>query len=773
MSNCYYINAKNLGPVRSLNCELSRKRQNVVFARNGTGKSFLSRAFRYLDLYGQGKPIADAQQQLVSDEAEDGSGEFEFGHDGHMLGSLTLKSGPKQSTAKVQDTIFHVFSEDFVQSELRERDYNPNGDFQGSISVSSENIEHERLEAGINSEEQDENTMKESLSSALDNEANDELIKRAGVNRRLAEFKDITLEALLSKHYQKSEQPSESLEDVIRELKQLNTISDEPTFPEAVGLISLDEINFPELAACLERETSLSSISHSFKQKINEHKAFIRAGVSILKGASDKFCPFCEQSITSPGPQGVIDAYIEYFEDSEAKHKDELDEFSKALDKLLSDVKETRSDFIRQKSRFNELNSCLPEVQRTSLDDTDILNDAIDTLIENLKRTIVEKQIAINSPIALPEGDLENCIATINQSIEESNRKFWHLKNEINNVKKLRTTLHRKACKVFMPTFVCSHWTDFEKLRKQRQKIVKLQNNLDALEQSFPSEGVRDRVRITFDALLKTFFGTKYTLDKSTFTLRLNYKSMKKGPRRTLSEGEKTVIAFCYFVACVHTKVKTGTDYSQLYLVFDDPITSLSFDFVYSITQTLRMLRISKDGVVKIGASEKKKSECTCPQLLILTHSGYFFNLLLSNRVVEKDAAFSLSSGQSTHEVVNMREHISPFRDQLRHVLEVTKGSTPDHSTANSIRSVLEAIALFCRPDKSSSLNGFINHLAREDGIEIRGTLINSLSHGSYYEETLTPADLKMACVETLKVVEKYAFGQLAVLGHETSDRNL
>ena len=109
MSNCYYINAKNLGPVRSLNCELSHRRQNVVFARNGTGKSFLSRAFRYLDLYGQGKPIADAQQQLVSDEAEDGSGEFECRHDGHMLGSLTLKSGPKQSTAKVQDTIFHFF----------------------------------------------------------------------------------------------------------------------------------------------------------------------------------------------------------------------------------------------------------------------------------------------------------------------------------------------------------------------------------------------------------------------------------------------------------------------------------------------------------------------------------------------------------------------------------------------------------------------------------------------------------------------------------------
>ena len=50
----FSISAQYLGPVFSLNGELTKNAQNLVFARNGTGKSFLSRAFRYLDLYGQG-----------------------------------------------------------------------------------------------------------------------------------------------------------------------------------------------------------------------------------------------------------------------------------------------------------------------------------------------------------------------------------------------------------------------------------------------------------------------------------------------------------------------------------------------------------------------------------------------------------------------------------------------------------------------------------------------------------------------------------------------
>jgi len=51
-----------------------------------------------------------------------------------------------------------------------------------------------------------------------------------------------------------------------------------------------------------------------------------------------------------------------------------------------------------------------------------------------------------------------------------------------------------------------------------------------------------------------------------------------------------------------------------------------------------------------------------------------------------------------------------------------------------------------------------------EDGIAVRSVLINSLCHGTYYEEMPLPDDLKMACEETMQVVKKYAAGQLEVI---------
>jgi len=76
----------------------------------------------------------------------------------------------------------------------------------------------------------------------------------------------------------------------------------------------------------------------------------------------------------------------------------------------------------------------------------------------------------------------------------------------------------------------------------------------------------------------------------------------------------------------------------------------------------------------------------------------------------------------------------------------------------------LEAIGRFCRPDKSHDLQNFITFLAGEKDFKIKSVLINSLSHGTYYDETPSPEDLKLACEETITVVEHFAIGQLELL---------
>ena len=137
----FKISARYLGPIFSLDAELSGKNQNLIFARNGLGKSFLSRALRYLDLKRQGKEIFGAAHNLVSDESSDDKGEFSFSRGPKIMGALQLKKNGDNVSANIEEgTIFHVFSEDFVHEELRERQYNLDGDIKHQISVDSENI---------------------------------------------------------------------------------------------------------------------------------------------------------------------------------------------------------------------------------------------------------------------------------------------------------------------------------------------------------------------------------------------------------------------------------------------------------------------------------------------------------------------------------------------------------------------------------------------------------------------------------------------------------
>jgi len=268
----------------------------------------------------------------------------------------------------------------------------------------------------------------------------------------------------------------------------------------------------------------------------------------------------------------------------------------------------------------------------------------------------------------------------------------------------------------------------------------------------------------TFELLLKDFFGKKYVFDKDTFLLKRGAHEMTRGPNRTLSDGEKTAIAFCYFVACVHRKVTTNSDYRRMFLVFDDPVTSMSYDFVFAIAQTLKNLNISNQGEVSINPGLIDGNKYKRPELLILTHSSYFFNISVANKIVGEDAAFSLYFDKGVHKISRLNKYMAPFQDQLKDIYEITNGRDPDHSTANAIRSVLEAIGRFCRPDKSSSLTVFVQHLATDDGITVRSVLINSFCHGTYYDETPLPDDLKMACAETIQVVERYAAGQLELI---------
>lgn len=758
-----HIRANSLGPVGSLDADLSKFSQNLVYARNGTGKSFLTRALRYLDLHGDGQDIQDALVNLLAEESTSGKGFFELSQGGVNIGKLTLNSITSQVTPEIGDRIFHVFSDDFVHAELRQSNFIVNGNIESKIILDQLIINTKDAEEKLAQAEVHLKGLRGELEQATLGHKEHQLVTKAGVNKRLKEYVDIELPNLLASHKVLPERPARSFGDVLNDLDRLKSVPAEPDYPDDIGKPSFDLALLDVTCENLVKITSPSTVAEEIKSKIAANPEFVETGVGIIQKDAHDCCPFCEQSILHPPAKDLIASYIAFFADAEGAHKKALRENWKWVKGLREALSICERAAARNLGKYDGLRKLVPSQSSVSLPDLSVQIEVIDKYLGELAHTIEHKGRNPNSEVAPPEGDLISLFETLHTMINEINKSFAALRIAINTSAAERRNLHREACAVFAVEFVRSNWASFETIRAQEGEVRVTSEELALLKKSQISDNARDRVATTFEALVTSFFGKKYTFDKASFTLRRENREMMRGPSRTLSDGEKTVIAFCYFIACVHKKVKTTSDYAKIFLVFDDPITSMSYNYVFAIAQTLKNLSISSIGEISTNPANINKNHLR-PDLLVFTHSSYFYNICVTNRVIKDESAFFLYKVGPSHQLSKLKKYVAPFEEHLREIVNVYGGADPSHTTGHAIRCVLEAIGRFCHPDKCDSLSNYISYLAGEEGFEIKSVLINNLSHGTYYDETPSPDELRDACSEAIQIVEKYAKGQLEVI---------
>lgn len=188
---------------------------------------------------------------------------------------------------------------------------------------------------------------------------------------------------------------------------------------------------------------------------------------------------------------------------------------------------------------------------------------------------------------------------------------------------------------------------------------------------------------------------------------------------KVLSEGEKTIVAFCYYIASTHLIINKEEDYKKLFFIIDDPISSIDYNYIYSICRAI--------GKLRIHFSLDKHS------FLILTHNLNFMNMLIKNKVINHE--FYLQN-QKIEKFNN--KLLLPYENHLEDIINVFKNiEKPSHTTPNSIRQVLEHIMYF--EQEYFKLNDFISNdpiLSKNNNLYY---LINDLSHRA--EGILLPAD--------------------------------
>ena len=764
----FRISAKYIGPIFSMDGELTKRAQNLIFARNGTGKSFISRAFRCLDLYGQEIDVLEFAEKLVSEESENGLGEFQFFRGTNQLGKLSLNANGPVVDVEIGNTIFHVFSEDFVHEELREKKFELDSEIKNEISIGSENIKLNSAQKEYDEIQKNLNDELNSLEIIFGTKKESELKAKTGINAQLNEYKNLTFENLVSLHSEKPTKPAPDFKGILSDLETLKALPVEIDSPDELQLVSVDASDLSGVSDSLLKLTSAASVADKIKEKIDAQNDFIRAGTDLVTEKHLSNCPFCDQDITTGNPKELIDSYVAYFEDEEEKHKVELRQYYSSLKSQNDKLSAIEASLNSQISKFENLKSYLPSQKNIDLDNcADVISKAQDS-ISSVLEIIETKAKNLAVPQSLADQTLELSVGELNKRNEKNNEKVRSLVSTAKAADEERRNLQRRGCEIFGTEFVADHWRELEQIKLHRNSAETKLLEIKALEKSAPSARARDRVAATFEMLLKEFFGDKYKFEESDFTLKRGDRPMGRGPYRTLSDGEKSALAFCYFIASIHKnkKVTSNSDYADIFLVFDDPVTSMSHDFIFSIAQTLKHLTLSDQGEISIDPSRIGQAGHFRPEILVLTHNAYFFNVARVNRVVRTQSAFSLHQKNDVHEVSTLNKYVAPFEDQLREVYQVANGTGPAHTVGNSIRSVLEAVGRFCRPDKEG-VTKFLTHVAAEDKIVIKSVMISNLSHGSFLEETPSPEDIELACQEALKIVEKYAPGQLELVKAE------
>lgn len=282
--------------------------------------------------------------------------------------------------------------------------------------------------------------------------------------------------------------------------------------------------------------------------------------------------------------------YIEFLLELEENIKFNMMELDKFYPEYIDEARVIQSNITAQ---LNEIEKYI-----------NLMNDKLNEKKENPFANVIVKKCKLAEQVEL----LQNSVEKLNLIVDSHNRKNEQFDNVIKNAKSKLEGHYISEQLVELDYF--------EKRRKsikQREMLLenqeKLNNKLKRIENLEAMLSNETLGAERFNAKLEQFLGygdIKLEFDQ----VKKGYKIVRNGIQeaRNLSEGEKTSIAFLYFITKLH---ENGKDIKNRILVIDDPISSFDSNKIFHAYAFL-------------------KKECRdVRQLFVLTHNYNYYSLIL------------------------------------------------------------------------------------------------------------------------------------------------
>lgn len=745
------LKCQNIAPIEDLTKEIkSNSLKMAVFANNGSGKTFLSRLFRLtekqnpIDLDENGKSPTD---RLLTFGKDSGSFSFKItDKDGIIKEDFNISVSKEQvPTIPKTGYLYHTFNQDYVEENIRALSYEKDSNIQGFI-LGKTNIDLTEDKENLEKIEKEGKELSEQIRKEINEYLNENINNIANITR-LGEYKkhlnpDEIFKGVDNELYG----VSKSFDELLQDYNKVKSVPENLQDIGAIDRINIDIHRLNKIKEDLKEEFTLSSFAEDFKQKIKRKQDFIEKGVALFSEKANEICPFCEQELQE-NAINLIDNYTKYLNDTEAQTVKQFKEYIKSLSDIVTSLKVIETTNSKRINLFNEYKTkYIPASEKVELGNLDI--EDIQKEIQEFIKLIEEKIENISKSILANNSIIENIEkyqTLLNGIIDSNNEEISLINDRKNKISEENKNIRKEICKWAYDHLVTTHRTNIKNVFQLREKWKTLNEETKKKEEQHKASK-KDKVASTIKIVLDYFFSGKYTLDEKTFRLVFNKNTLENGQAKdVLSEGEKNIIAFAYYIGDTHLKIEREDDYKKLFFIIDDPISSMDFTYVYTLCGVIR--DISKI----IDKLEREK-------FIIFTHNNEFMRVLTVNNIAPK--SLLLKKG----ELKDFNNNLTvPYISHLIDVYNIArKGELPNHTTANSIRHIIETLTKFENIDISK--DGIAKYI--EDNIpndKKSYTLINDLSHGGWRSEQapITDDDYKDVCEAIIKHIEEKFKGQI------------
>ena len=368
------------------------------------------------------------------------------------------------------------------------------------------------------------------------------------------------------------------------------------------------------------------------------NQAWVQKGQKDFLAEDQTTCPFCQKD--------TIDRDFR----KELSHL--FDEsFEKGLEELgliYSSYKELSQSYVEGVKQLIDNCSIYDEATHQASNKISALEERLKLNLSKIAEKTATPSSVLDHDFTLPVDDIQSVIDSLNVQIDEINLKTAELKKTKRSIELRMWAVLRQECDDLLSLAdanASAHDTNLEILKKKQGKItgegLTLKDEIAELRtQVSDLEGTIERINGNLSSLGLVDFEIIKSGEGGKFF------SLKRGGAsgvdvyKSLSEGEKTLITFLYFLEMCNGSDSEEHDapISEKIVVIDDPISSLSQNYIYDIAHLI-YTRVLKGNRFK--------------KVIVLTHSLFFFHELVklasNKKFSEKYALYRVCKNESSY----------------------------------------------------------------------------------------------------------------------------